>query len=45
MPVPVRLLVWAGVAALLLGGVAAYAARGPAILMELAADAGRFLCL
>lgn len=45
MPPAVRVTVFAGLLALLAGAGAIVAVRGPAILIDLAAAASRWLCL
>jgi len=45
MPLPVRVLLVLAVAVLLAAGGIAWAARGPAILMDLTNGASRLLCL
>lgn len=44
MPRPVRVAVLLGLAALLAGALAIVTLRGPAILIDLATSAGRWLC-
>jgi hypothetical protein len=45
MPRAVRVLLWLGLAGLLLAGGMAWLARGNAILLELSSGAARLLCL
>ncbi len=45
MPLRVRVVLWLNLGLLLFGGAAAWALRGPAILLELTTAAAGLLCL